>query len=161
VNLPLAAVSPVAATNSTVALDAGAPDMANYHQLISGLRVLVVDDEPDTRALLALILREFGAVAETVSSADEALKLLETTSFNVLVCDIQMPRKNGYSLMQELRRRPPDRGGNIPAAAVTAHVRAEDRIRALAVGYQVHLPKPVEPTELIAVVASLAGRVAV
>jgi CheY-like chemotaxis protein len=121
-------------------------------------KVLVVDDEVDAQELLKRVLEECGANVLTASSADEALELVQTYKPNVVVSDIGMPGKDGYDFIRTLRALPSDMGGNIPAAAVTAFARFEDRIRALRCGYQTHVAKPIEPAELIAVVASLAGR---
>jgi PAS domain S-box-containing protein len=121
-------------------------------------KVLVVDDEVDAQELLKRVLEECGANVLTASSADEALELVQRYKPNVVVSDIGMPGKDGYDFIRTLRALPSDMGGNIPAAAVTAFARFEDRIRALRCGYQTHVAKPIEPAELIAVVASLAGR---
>ncbi len=122
------------------------------------MKVLVVDDEVDAQELVKRVLEECGANVLTASSADEALELVQTYKPNVVVSDIGMPGKDGYDFIRTLRGLPSDMGGNIPAAAVTAFARFEDRIRALRCGYQTHVAKPIEPAELIAVVASLAGR---
>jgi CheY-like chemotaxis protein len=93
------------------------------------------------------------------SSVVEAIKLLEREeTFDLLITDIAMPDEDGYSLIQKVRQLPPERSGKIPAVALTAHARAEDRLRALRAGFQMHIAKPVEPVELIAVVANLTGR---
>jgi PAS domain S-box-containing protein len=125
---------------------------------LEGLRVLVVDDEPDTRELLQMVLTSCGAQAVLAASAAEALEEIGRGQFDVLISDIGMPEDDGYSLMAKIRRLPADRGGRMPAAALTAYARAEDRVRALRCGFQTHVSKPVEPSELIAVVANLAGR---
>jgi CheY-like chemotaxis protein len=93
-----------------------------------------------------------------VGSAREALDFLETERVDVLVSDIEMPGTDGYQLIKELRLRPAQQGGSVPAAALTAYARTEDRLRALRAGFQLHLAKPVQPSELVTVVASLAGR---
>jgi len=122
------------------------------------LRVLVVDDEPDARDLFSLILKVNGAEVRNCSSAAEALQALDECRSDVLVSDIGMPVEDGYELIRKVREREPERGGLIPAVALTAYARAEDVRRALEQGYQAHLAKPVEPTELVRVVANLAGR---
>jgi CheY-like chemotaxis protein len=96
-----------------------------------------------------------------VGSAVEALAAMERGRFDVLVSDIGMPLMDGYALISKIRQLPLERGGRIPAAALTAYAGVEDRMRALSAGYQLHIPKPVEPDELITVVANLAGRYAV
>jgi CheY-like chemotaxis protein len=125
---------------------------------LEGVRVLVVDDEPDTRELMGLILEEHHAEVQTAGSAAEALAVLARCRPMVLVSDIGMPGEDGYALIQKVRRLPPEQGGAVPALALTAFVRAEDRTRAILEGYQLHLAKPVEPWVLASHVASLAGR---
>jgi CheY-like chemotaxis protein len=121
---------------------------------LDGVRVLVVDDEPDSRELAKRVLGDCGAKVLTAGSADEAEKILAEQSADVILSDIGMPERDGFDLIRSLR----SQGISTPAAALTAFTRAEDRLRALHAGYQIHLAKPVEPAEMIAVVASLAGR---
>jgi PAS domain S-box-containing protein len=125
---------------------------------LDGLRVLVVDDEADARQLLVAVLAQCKAEVTTVASVAEALEALEQLRPDVLVSDIEMPGEDGYSLIRKLRAMEAERGGHIPAAALTAHARVEDRMRALSAGYEMHVAKPVEPAELVMVIASLAGR---
>ena len=127
---------------------------------LNGVRVLVVDDEPDARELFARTLSGCGAQALTVGSAAEALAAIERERPDVLLADIGMPGEDGYALIGKVRGLPPERGGRTPAAALTAYAHAEDRVRALRAGFQIHLPKPVKPAELVAAIADLAGRVA-
>jgi len=122
------------------------------------LRVLVVDDEEDTRDLLRAVLERCGSEVVTAGSAREALEALEKSKPDVLVSDIGMPEEDGYALIGKVRSLSPERGGKVPAIALTAYARVEDRVRVLVAGFQVHLPKPIEPIELVAIVASLAGR---
>jgi PAS domain S-box-containing protein len=126
---------------------------------LEGLRVLVVDDESDTRELLEAVLSSCGARVTPTASVAEALEHIGREQFDVLVTDIGMPGEDGYSLIEKVRMLPAERGGTLPAAALTAYARMEDRVRALRSGFQIHVPKPVDPTELITVVANLAGRV--
>jgi CheY-like chemotaxis protein len=126
--------------------------------VLDGLKVLVVDDEPDVRNFVLMTFKECGAETATASNADEALRILEEWRPDVLVADIGMPDEDGYTLIHRVRSLPPDRGGKTPAMALTAYARTEDRVRILSSGYQIHVAKPVEPVELIAAVASLAGR---
>jgi CheY-like chemotaxis protein len=117
-----------------------------------------VDDDDDTRGLLEQVLASQGATVKAVPSAAEALGALERERVDVLLTDIEMPGTDGYQLIKELRQRPAQQGGSVPAAALTAYARTEDRLRALRAGFQLHLAKPVQPAELITVVGSLAAR---
>ena len=125
---------------------------------LEGLKVLVVDDEADTRELIEEVLRECGSEVIISSSAAEALEALEQHKPDILISDLGMPDEDGYALIEKIRALPSERGGDIPAAALTAYARAEDRMRVLRSGFQFHLPKPVDSAELVTVVASLAGR---
>ncbi|HZH91012.1 MAG TPA: PAS domain-containing protein [Pyrinomonadaceae bacterium] len=125
---------------------------------IEGLRILIVEDEPDSRELLIAVLTQCRADVQAVSNVSDALSKLEIWRPDVLISDIEMPDEDGYELIRRVRALPIERGGNIPAAALTAYARVEDRMRALLAGFQLHIPKPVEPSELITVIASLAGR---
>ncbi|HSF41223.1 MAG TPA: ATP-binding protein, partial [Thermoanaerobaculia bacterium] len=125
---------------------------------LAGVRVLVVDDHPDARDLVRRVLEERKADVATVSSAAEALAALRLSPPDVLVSDLGMPDEDGYGLIRAVRALPPDQGGAVPAAAVSALARPEDRERALLAGFQMHLAKPVEPAELVAAVAKLAER---
>ncbi|HET6898301.1 MAG TPA: ATP-binding protein, partial [Vicinamibacteria bacterium] len=126
---------------------------------LAGVDVLVVEDEPDARDLIRTMLEQLGAGVVTASSAREGLAALDQrSSLQVLLSDIEMPGIDGYSFLRAVRERPVDRGGQIPAAALTAYARPEDRDAALRAGFQLHVPKPVQPAELAAVVSSLAGR---
>ena len=124
--------------------------------LLSGVRVLVVDDEPDTRQLIKRILENCKAKVLLAGTAGEALDILRRINPDVLLSDIGMPEKDGYDLIREVRGLYTTR--ELPAAALTAFARSEDRKRAMLAGFQTHVVKPVDPDELIAVVASLAGR---
>lgn len=125
---------------------------------LGGIHVLVVDDEPDARALLKLLLENCEAVVTTAASASEALDALRRAKPDVVISDIGMPGEDGYALIRMLRALPPDEGGDIPAVALTAYARSADRTRALLSGFQSHVAKPVEATELVATVASVARR---
>ena len=125
---------------------------------LHGLKVLVVDDEADTRELISEVLKECGSEVVLCCSAAEALEALEQHKPDVLISDLGMPDEDGYALIAKIRSLPPEQGGQIPAAALTAYARAEDRMRVLRSGFQFHLPKPVDSAELVTVVASLAGR---
>lgn len=123
---------------------------------LAGVRVLVVDDEADARDLLTRILEHCGAKVSLASSAAEALQVLRSTRPDVLVSDIGMPDADGYELIRSVRRLDRDGLAALPAIALTAFARAEDRKRSLDAGYQVHIPKPVAPAALISAVANLA-----
>ncbi|HEX8137197.1 MAG TPA: PAS domain S-box protein [Pyrinomonadaceae bacterium] len=124
---------------------------------LEGLHVLVVDDEEDTRFLVSSILEQCAARVSTASSAEEGLEMLKRLRPDVVLSDLGMPVEDGYSLITKVRALPPEEGGRTPAAALTAYARVEDRMKVLRAGFQIHLPKPVEPAELVTVVASLAG----
>jgi CheY-like chemotaxis protein len=161
VTLPLAA-SPEESSEIERARLAGAGEIPRSHapspDHLCDLRVLLLDDEPDARNLLGLILTSYEAEVRDCASAAEALQILDDWRPDVLVSDIGMPFEDGYELMGKVRAREPERGGLIPALALTAYARAEDARRALEAGYQAHVPKPVVPDELATVIASLAGR---
>ena len=133
-------------------------DTRDRKRALHGLRVLVVDDELDARALLTTILEGSGAEVLAVSSTSEALDSMESWKPDVLIADIGMPVEDGYSLIRKVRALPHERGGKTPALALTAYARTEDRSRALSEGYQVHLAKPVDRIELATVISSLANR---
>ena len=125
---------------------------------LDGLKVLVVDDERDTRELLKIGLGHCGAIVTAVGSTQEALAAIERERPDLLISDIGMPEEDGYDLIRRVRALPSDSGGRIPAIALTAYARTEDRMRALRTGYQMHVAKPVELAELVAVAASLTQR---
>ncbi|XSE94358.1 ATP-binding protein [Pseudomyxococcus flavus] len=125
---------------------------------LAGLRLLVVDDEEDTRELLRSILETCGGIVTTASSAEEALTILRRDPFDVLVSDVGMPVEDGYHFIARVRALSAAEGGGIPAVALTAYTRMEDRTRALLAGFTTHVPKPIEPVELLAVIASMANR---
>ncbi len=127
--------------------------------VLRGVRVLIIDDEQDAREMLEAILAQHGAEVRVSGSTDEALKIFDQWVPEILVSDIGMPYEDGYSLIDRVRAREPDRGGNIPAIALTGYARPEDRLRLLSSGYQDYLSKPVEMRSLIDAVANLVGRV--
>jgi PAS domain S-box-containing protein len=157
---------PVIAVNGDAG-PAGAPPQRRTHSaspqftcppIMNGLRVLVVDDEADSRRLVATVLERCLATVRTAGSAEEAMEVLREGPPDVMVSDIGMPGEDGFSLIQRVRALELERGIKVPAVALTAYTRVEDRMRALAAGYQMFIPKPVEPVELITIVANLAGR---
>ncbi len=126
---------------------------------LDGLRVLVVDDEADTLDLIKVLLGQCGAEVATAKSSAEALAMFEEAAPDVIISDIGMPGEDGYELIRRVRELPPERGGRTPAVALTAYARAADRLRVLRSGYQMHVAKPVELAELVAVVANVVRRV--
>jgi signal transduction histidine kinase/CheY-like chemotaxis protein len=139
---------------------APAPAMRESLARLDGLRVVVVDDDAAAREWSALTLGHVGAQVTTVASAREALDTLAQEEPDVLISDLRLRHgeADGYALIRRVRERARDRARRLPAIALTAYPRVEDRGRALDAGYSVHVPKPVEPAELVAVVATLAGR---
>lgn len=128
------------------------------HPSLEGVAVLVIDDEPDAREFLKRVLEDCGARVTLAASASGAFERLATELPDVILSDIGMPDQDGYDFMRSLRKLTPEQGGQLPAAALTAFARSEDRTRALRAGFQTHVAKPVEPAELTAVIASLAIR---
>lgn len=157
VALPLMPVSPKAVTEERVHPAASdSPLSFECPEKLDGLKILAVDDEEDTRELLKTVLTGCGAQVTTAASVQEALEQIEQSIPDVLISDIGMPEEDGYELIRRVRRLSAERGGNVPAVALTAYARSEDRLRVLRFGYQMHVPKPVELAELVTVVASLA-----
>jgi CheY-like chemotaxis protein len=122
------------------------------------VRVLLVDDEPNANEAVQALLDSCGAEVRVAASAAQALQMLDIWKPDVLISDIAMPEEDGYVLIRKIRARGADHSGNVPAAALTAFATTEDRVSILAAGFQMYLAKPAEPSELIAVVASLAAR---
>lgn len=125
---------------------------------LDGLRILVVDDESDTRELLRQGLEYCGAKVRVAASAAEALQALTGSYPDILISDIGMPQVDGYELIRQIRRLPKEHGGKVPAIALTAYTRTEDRLQAMRAGYDMHVPKPVELAELVAVAATVVRR---
>lgn len=161
VKLPLLSVHQHLSTVDMMRNLIGSKALTDWQPSLEGLRVLVVDDEFDARELVAAVLKGSGAEVVSVESAEDALLEIEQQRFDVLVSDIGMPRMDGFAMIQKIRQQSAEHGGRIPAAALTAYAGVEDRMRVLSAGYQIHIPKPVEPSELTTVVANLAGRYAV
>ena len=160
VSIPLSPILDVGAPESPRAHPARArkADSTDCVERLDGVTVLIVDDEADARELVRRVLRQCGAEVLTAGSAGEGLVILREMRPDVLLTDIGMPHEDGYLLIQQVRELPAGQGGTVPAAALTAFARSEDRQRALRAGFQTHIPKPVEPGELVTIVASLAGR---
>ena len=155
---PLIAVNRIHSKTAKAGDDEGATDSPLSELVLEGLRVLVVDDQPDARELLTIALTQIGCDVKTSATVGEALGIMDQWKPDVLVSDIGMPGEDGYELMRKVRARPPERGGLVPALAVTGYASPEDAARARAVGYHMHMAKPVSPRKLVAMVASLAMR---
>jgi CheY-like chemotaxis protein/two-component sensor histidine kinase len=149
IRLPAVAMTTVAGAEPAVPPD---PQEA---ATLERLRILVVEDDRDTQEFLVRLLEAHGAAVTRAMSADQALALLASTDVDLLLSDIGLPDMDGYDLIHQVRGRA---GDNVPAIALTAYARTEDRIRALAAGYQAHVAKPVEPQELLSTVARVARR---
>jgi PAS domain S-box-containing protein len=156
VTLPISAIAPAVQLAERTARQFRADSVLEKPEDIRGLRILVVDDEEDARRLVAMILEDCGCQVATAGGVDEAMRKFDEFRPELLLSDIGMPGQSGYDLIRKVRGLPRDRGGDIPAAALTAYARAEDRRNMLNAGYSIHLPKPVEPAELVAVVATLS-----
>jgi signal transduction histidine kinase len=125
--------------------------------LLSGLRILVVDDEPDSRDVVAMALGEYGAIVTVVGSVGEAMSVLGASSPQVLVSDISMPGEDGYELIRRVRAQPEAGRARVMAIALTAHARPEERLQSLMAGFDAHVAKPIDPAELATVIARLTG----
>ena len=123
---------------------------------LSGVRILVVEDDNDTRELLRVLLETQGGQVRAASSVLEALDEYDQSRPDVLVADIGMPDYNGYTLIGRVRARDRERGSIVPAIALTAYATAVDRDTVLSAGFQVHMPKPFDPGQLVSVIANLA-----
>jgi PAS domain S-box-containing protein len=161
VKLPLMAVGPKAIETERVHPAVGGSVPFDCSPGLDGLRILIVDDDPDIRDLLTYTLEVCGAEVIAVATANAAISALADSSLpmDILISDIGMPDEDGYSLLRRVRALKPENGGRIPAIALTAYARIQDRTAALLAGFQSHIAKPVEPAELIAVIANLAGRI--
>ena len=159
VRLPLQAKIEEPAVNSPHAIDIEM--QVGDIPSLAGLRVLVVDDAPELRELLTIVLEDYQATVTTVASADEAIATLiaNPSAYDVLLSDISMPGQDGYTLIRRVRELSAEAGGQIPAAALTANARREDYENAIAAGFQMHVTKPLLPQQLAFAVASLAGRI--
>jgi PAS domain S-box-containing protein len=152
-------------TSNVVDAPEGAMPSANVNEAVQdlpldGIRVLLVEDEADTREFVTRLLETHRARVLSAASAAEALSLFAAEVPDIVVSDIGLPGVDGYDLMEEIRRKSVADGGGVPAIALTAYARSEDRTRALLAGYQAHLAKPVEPSELVATVASFVELIA-
>jgi len=158
VRLPAVALGVTALERERSFATAARPIRTSSGRNLDGVRVLLVEDELDGRELLAEVLHSAGANVKAVASAAEAMEALGAFRPDVLVSDIAMAQEDGYSLVRRLRRLPPEEGGRIPAVALSAYAREDDRIRSLAAGFQHHVAKPLDPDELVLLVDRLAHR---
>jgi PAS domain S-box-containing protein len=158
VMLPLPSLHEVPDATEKTDLKSGKNSATGRQQSLSGMRVLIVDDELDTRELVAALLTTCGAEMISVGSAAEALNQIERQRFDLLISDIGMPEMNGYDLIARIRQLGEEQGGRTPAVALTAYAGIDDRKRALAAGYEVHMPKPFVAAELINAAISLTER---
>jgi hypothetical protein len=126
--------------------------------VLRGLRILVVDDEPDSRELVATILKRWGGQVRCSQSAADALQAFKEWEPDLLISDLAMPEEDGFSLLKKLRKLRSKRAKQIPAVALSAYASDEDRSISLAHGFQMHLPKPIEPDNLVSSVAAALGR---
>ena len=156
-------VLPISAptTEELTQLPASPPDALRFdatceRDRLKGIHVLVVEDDADSRTLLAHVMRGCGATVSTAGSVSEALAMFDQGAFTILISDIGMPERDGYDLIRTLRAHP--RGLHIPAIALTAFAREEDRANALQAGFQAHVTKPADPAKLVSQVAELCGR---
>ncbi|MBF2009712.1 response regulator [Chlorogloeopsis fritschii PCC 9212] len=122
---------------------------------LTNFKILVVDDDEDSRFYVSTVLEADGAIVTTVKSAAQALEVLTQLQPDILVCDIGMPDEDGYSLIQKVRALETENLANVPAVALTAYADSEDRIRALEAGFQSHVTKPVDPADLVVAVVNL------
>src|SRR5688500_15915867 len=127
-------------------------------QPLDGVRLLLVDDDPDTREIIERVLVRRGAAVTAVPSAAHALEAFSRERFDALLVDIAMPGIDGYAFMRMIRQLPPEKGGRVPAATITARSVLEDRLESLKAGFQSHLAKPIEPEKLVQVITHLIGR---
>lgn len=160
VRLPLAPVRSSSLVRSAENAPEGKTEAMTYPAELRGLSILVVDDEPDARHLVQSVLESGGAKVRLAASATEALDMIRTVPPDVIVSDLGMPEVDGYEFIRRLRELPREQGGRTPAVALTAYARSDDRRKALLSGFQNHASKPMDPQELVFVVANLAGRYA-
>jgi CheY-like chemotaxis protein len=157
VKLPLAVDHPEP-SGSTRQISTGYGRVREFDSVsLEGARILMVDDDADTREMMKTMLEQFGADVVTAASAGEALSKFQPGRYDAMLADIGMPEMDGYELIARVRALGPEKGGDVPAIAVTAYAGKEDRLRALTSGFQYHMSKPVEPGELVGAIATLIG----
>lgn len=156
VRLPIKAVQDASLESEAPQHPASSPSPANGQSpQLAGVRILVVDDEPDALRVLTRVLEQAGARVQAVASAGAAIAAIRQAPPQILISDISMPEQDGYALIEQIRQLPPHQGGRIPAIALTAFARHEDRRRALQSGFDVHLAKPIDTPDLIATITRL------
>ncbi|WP_414519202.1 PAS domain S-box protein [Nostoc sp. PCC 9305] len=153
VKLPLLKNSELRVSSS----EASQAELSTEETLLAGVQILLVDDQADVREFFSFALEQYGATVTAVESADEALQTLVQSQPDILLSDIGMPFMDGYMLLREVRKLPPEQGGQIPAIALTAYAGEINYNQAMAAGFQKHLPKPVDPVDLAAAIVSLIG----
>jgi CheY-like chemotaxis protein len=158
IKIPLMIVHPVRAAETRVHPRSLKGTALPQPSSLRGVSVLAVDDETDALALVCEVLEAAGAEVRTASSAEDALTAIAARVPDVVVCDLGMPHVDGFQFMERLRSDRDPRIQNVPVAALTAYARSEDRTRVLAAGFQIHLAKPIDPSELVTTIASLAHR---
>ncbi|HEX2672012.1 MAG TPA: response regulator, partial [Polyangiaceae bacterium] len=158
VKLPLMSVQPTRDEGARVHPRSGSTPTKVEAGPLNGVHVLAVDDEPDALALIGVVLEAAGARVTSAPSAEEALTKLLPDVPDVIVTDLGMPRTDGFAFIEQLRQHENAKVREIPAAALTAYARSEDRVKALRAGFQIHLAKPIDPSELVTTIASLAKR---
>jgi CheY-like chemotaxis protein len=156
VEIPARAPAPEMGARAAVRSQVEPPEPPSGARL-DGVRLLVVDDDEDSRDLIVCILQDWGASVISASSAQEAMRLLEQELPDVILSDIGMPEVDGYALLRLVRGMPAERGGGVPAIALTAYASEADGARARAAGFQAHVTKPIDPDALTAAVAGLVG----
>ncbi|MEH1988655.1 PAS domain S-box protein [Nostoc sp.] len=154
VKLPLLKNSELRVSSS----EASQAELDTEETLLAGVQILLVDDQADVREFFSFALEQYGAAVTAVESADEALQTLVQSQPDILLSDIGMPIMDGYMLLREVRKLPPEQGGQIPAIALTAYAGEINYNQAMAAGFQKHLPKPVDPVDLAAAIVSLVDR---
>jgi CheY-like chemotaxis protein len=158
VRMPLTIVHPVADQLPRVHPRAGTTATKAPVGDLGGVHVLAVDDEPDALSLVTEVLEAVGARVTTARSAQAALSRLDLEVPDVIVADLGMPTLDGFAFIERVRRHSNPRIREVPAAALTAYARSEDRVKALRAGFQIHLAKPIDPAELVTTMAALARR---
>ena len=155
VRLPVAQGEPILSDGELYFDEDEASEFSADASDLRGTRVLIVDDDKDTLEVMRIVLKKHGAKVRIAVSTADALEVFREWRPDVLISDLGMPVEDGYSLISKIRALPPDQGGAIPAAALTAYVSEKDRQKALSAGYQIHIPKPIDPLKIVAAIAEM------